>query len=437
MKGTIHNLEGYGFLLSVSEVKALPFPYIRTVLQIENKMLKNKKILLGVTGSIAAYKSAVLVRLLVKAGAEVKVLMTPSAKEFITPLTLSVLSKNPVLSEFSNPASGEWNNHVEAGLWADAMIIAPATADTIAKMANGICDNLLLATYLSARCPVFFAPAMDLDMLKHPSTQQNIDRLISFGNKIIAPANGELASGLEGEGRMEEPENIFDILLKHFSKTLPLDKKKALVTAGPTYEDIDPVRFVGNRSSGKMGFAIAEELARNGAEVILISGPSSETVYNKSIRRIDVESSDEMYEASIKYFAGADVAVMSAAVADYKPEQVAEQKIKKKENGLELSMVRTKDILAELGNKKKKNQFLVGFALETENEIENAKEKLKKKNLDMIVVNSLNDKGAGFKYDTNKITILDDQLQQFNFDLKSKKEVAVDLVSAIISHLKN
>ncbi len=397
-------------------------------------MLKEKKILLGVTGSIAAYKAAFLVRLLVKEGAEVKVVMTDAAKEFITPLTLSVLSKNPVLSEFSKQGTGEWNNHVELGLWADLMIIAPATADSIAKMANGICDNLLLATYLSARCPVLVAPAMDLDMLKHPSTQQNIQRLISFGNEIIEPTDGELASGLIGEGRMEEPEVIIERLSEKFSGNLPLSKKKILVTAGPTYESIDPVRFVGNRSSGKMGFAIAEEFARNGAEVILVTGPSAEIIHNKTIHRIDVESSDEMYKAALNYFPGVDVAVMSAAVADYKPEQVADQKIKKTGAEMELKMVRTKDILAELGNQKKKNQFLVGFALETNNEIEHAKEKLRKKNLDMIVLNSLNDEGAGFQHDTNKITILDNN-RQTDFSLKTKKEVAKDLVSAIVARL--
>jgi len=406
-------------------------------------MLKGKKILLGVTGSIAAYKAAFLVRLLVKEGTEVKVVMTNSAKDFITPLTLSVLSKNPVFSEFSNSNSGEWNNHVELGLWADVFLVAPATADIIAKISSGICDNLLLAVYLSARCPVWIAPAMDLDMFQHPATQQNIQRLVSFGNKIVSPAYGELASGLIGEGRMEEPETIVRELKQHFSlngfagdKKLPLNKKKVLVTAGPTFESIDPVRFIGNRSSGKMGFAIAEELAKKGAEVILICGPSNQTIHNNTIHRINVETADEMYDASLKYFQDVDVAVMSAAVADYKPEKTENKKIKKTGDEISLKLVKTKDILAELGQLKKKNQLLVGFALETENEIENAKDKIRKKNLDLIILNSLNDKGAGFQVDTNKITIIDSNFRQVNFDLKSKKEVAVDIVSAIVANLK-
>jgi phosphopantothenoylcysteine decarboxylase/phosphopantothenate--cysteine ligase len=400
-------------------------------------MLKGKKILLGVTGSIAAYKAAFLVRLLVKEGAEVKVIMTASAREFITPLTLSVLSKNPVLSEFSVPDTGTWNNHVELGSWADVFLIAPATADTIAKMSGGICDNLLLATWLSAKCPVLIAPAMDLDMWKHSATQQNIERLVSFGNKIIAPVDGELASGLIGEGRMEEPENILKALEQHFSsgKKLPFAKKKILVTAGPTYENIDPVRFIGNRSSGKMGFAISEELAANGAEVILITGPSSEIIHNNTIHRIDVESADEMYNACVRYFDDADVTIMSAAVADYKPEFSSNQKIKKQENEIGLKLTKTKDILAELGNRKNKNQLLVGFALETENEVENAKKKIKNKNLDLIILNSLNDKGAGFQADTNKISIIDKAFRQTDFALKSKKEVAKDIVAAIASRL--
>ena len=406
-------------------------------------MIKGKKILLGVTGSIAAYKAAFLVRFLVKEGAEVKVIMTDAAKDFITPLTLSVLSKYPVYSGFSKQETGEWNNHVEFGLWADVMLIAPATADTIAKMAGGICDNFLLAAYLSARCPVWIAPAMDLDMLQHPATLQNIQRLVSFGNKIISPVYGELASGLIGEGRMEEPENIVHELKRYFSqnpdtdnKSLPLNKKKVLVTAGPTFENIDPVRFIGNRSSGKMGFAIAEELARNGAEVTLVSGPSSQVIHNNTIHRIDVESAEEMYEASLKYFADADIAVMTAAVSDYKPENPENKKIKKNVNEMSLKLVMTKDILTELGHRKNKNQLLVGFALETDNEITNAKDKIKKKNLDMIILNSLNDKGAGFQFDTNKITIIDSDFRQVDFELKSKKEVARDIVSSIVSHLK-
>jgi len=398
-------------------------------------MLKGKKILLGVTGGIAAYKAAFLVRLLVKEEAEVKVIMTPAAKEFITPLTLSVLSKNPVYSEFSKPETGEWNNHVEFALWADLLIIAPATADTMAKMANGICDNLLLATWLSAKCPVYIAPSMDLDMWKHPSTQQNIQRLLSYGNKIISPAEGELASGLTGEGRLEEPGNIVSILNGHFSKKLPLNKKKILVTAGPTYENIDPVRFIGNRSSGKMGFAIAQEFAANGAEVTLITGPSSLVIHNHTIHRIDVESSEEMYNACMKHFVDADITVMSAAVADYKPEHAESKKIKKKDNVMELKFVKTKDILSELGHRKKKNQLLVGFALETDNETENAKEKIKSKNLDMIVLNSLNDEGAGFQTDTNKISIIDKALKQTDFTLKSKKDVAKDIVAVIVERL--
>ena len=310
-------------------------------------------------------------------------------------------------------------------------------------MAGGICDNFLLAAYLSARCPVWIAPAMDLDMLQHPATLQNIQRLVSFGNKIISPVYGELASGLIGEGRMEEPENIVHELKRYFSqnpdtdnKSLPLNKKKVLVTAGPTFENIDPVRFIGNRSSGKMGFAIAEELARNGAEVTLVSGPSSQVIHNNTIHRIDVESAEEMYEASLKYFADADIAVMTAAVSDYKPENPENKKIKKNVNEMSLKLVMTKDILTELGHRKNKNQLLVGFALETDNEITNAKDKIKKKNLDMIILNSLNDKGAGFQFDTNKITIIDSDFRQVDFELKSKKEVARDIVSSIVSHLK-
>ena len=398
-------------------------------------MLKGKRILLGVTGSIAAYKSAFLVRLLVKEGAEVKVVMTSSSKEFITPLTLSVLSKNNVYSDFFLQETGEWNNHVELGLWADAMIVAPATADILSKMANGICDHLLLATYLSARCPVFIAPAMDLDMWNHPATQQNIERLISFGNNIIAPTDGELASGLVGEGRMEEPEKIINLLMQHFAGNFPLSKKKVLVTAGPTYESIDPVRYIGNRSSGKMGFEIAEELARNGAEVILVAGPSSQVIHNNSIHRVDVESSDEMYNACLNYFPEVDVAIMTAAVADYKPELEEVQKIKKKEGSMELKLVRTHDILSELGKRKKKNQFLIGFALETDASlaVSNAKEKLQKKNLDFIVLNSLSDSGAGFQTDTNKISIIDSGLKVTRFNLKTKREVARDIVSAMVA----
>jgi phosphopantothenoylcysteine decarboxylase / phosphopantothenate---cysteine ligase len=394
-------------------------------------MLKGKKILLGVTGSIAAYKAALLVRLLVKEGAEVKVVMTQSAKDFITPLTLSVLSKNPVLSEFTNGDKGEWNNHVDLGLWADLLLIAPASANTLAKMANGICDNLLLAVYLSARCPVYVAPAMDADMLKHKATSDNLKRIASFGNNIIAPAKGELASGLFGEGRMEEPEKIMEILNGRGGNENRLRKKKVLVTAGPTYEKIDAVRFIGNRSSGKMGFAIAEAFAQTGAEVTLITGPTSQTIHNSAIRKIAVESADEMYTACMKHFDDADVTVMSAAVGDYKPEHEANGKIKKA-GDLTMKLVRTKDILAEMGKRKKKKQVLVGFALETDNEKAYAKEKLEKKNLDFIVLNSLNDEGAGFTYETNKVSIIDRQNITKQFALKPKAEVAKDIVNAVM-----
>lgn len=399
-------------------------------------MMKNKKIIVGVSGSIAAYKSAFLVRLLIKAGASVQVIMTEAATGFITPLTLSTLSKNPVLTGFTKNAEGEWNNHVELGLWADAVIIAPASANTIAKMANGICDNLLLATYLSARCNVYLAPAMDLDMYKHKATLDNLKRLQSFGNGIIHPGNGELASGLYGEGRMAEPEEILAFLEKEFSKDLPLTGKKALVTAGPTYEAIDPVRFIGNHSSGKMGFAIAEELAAKGAAVTLVCGPNSLTVNNKNIARIDITSAEELYTASVKAFKTADIAVLSAAVADYRPATVAKQKIKKTESSRSIELMPTKDTLAELGKLKKTNQLLVGFALETNNETEHAKAKIKKKNLDLVVLNSLNDKGAGFKNETNKITIIDRNNKSIKFELKSKGEVAKDIVYVIIKRLK-
>ncbi len=395
-------------------------------------MLKGKKIVLGVTGSIAAYKAAFLVRLLVKEGAEVKVVMTAAAKEFITPLTLSVLSKNPVLNEFADGETGWWNNHVELGLWADLFLIAPASANTIAKMANGICDNLLLAVYLSARCPVYIAPAMDLDMLKHGATADNLKRVVSFGNKIIAPTEGELASGLVGEGRMEEPEKIVVLLNETFGGDAVLRKKKVLVTAGPTYEKIDAVRFIANRSSGKMGFAIAEAFAEGGAEVTLITGPTSLSTHNNAIKKIEIESADEMYAACMKHFDDADITVMSAAVGDYKPEHIANGKMKKNAEDINLKLIRTKDIVAELGARKKKKQVLVGFALETDNEKENAKEKLGKKNLDFIVLNSLNDEGAGFGYDTNKITIIDKQNIIKEFTLKTKREVAKDIVNAVI-----
>ncbi|MBP6425989.1 MAG: bifunctional phosphopantothenoylcysteine decarboxylase/phosphopantothenate--cysteine ligase CoaBC [Bacteroidia bacterium] len=399
--------------------------------------MRGKKILLGITGSIAAYKSALLVRLLVKAGAEVKVVMTKAAIDFITPLTLSTLSKNPVYSEYANQETGEWSNHVELGLWADAFVIAPASANTISKMANGVCDNLLLAVYLSAKCKVFFAPAMDLDMHKHPATQENIARLVSFGNQLISATSGELASGLHGEGRMEEPELIIDALEKYFNADLPLKGKKALVTAGPTFEAIDPVRFIGNRSSGKMGYAIAEELATQGADVLLVSGPGNLSVINSRITRVDIESAEEMLNACMKDFSEKDIIVMSAAVADYKPADVASEKLKKKNNEMPLPLIPTQDILALMGEKKGKNQFIVGFALETENELENAKGKLQKKNLDLVVLNSLKDEGAGFNHDTNKITIIDKKGSEYNFGLKSKQEVAKDLVNLIITNITN
>ena len=397
--------------------------------------MKGKKILIGVCGSIAAYKTALLIRLLVKAGAEVKVIMTPSATDFITPLTLSTLSKNPVGLNYFNTQTGEWANHVEYGLWADVFIVAPATANTLGKMANGICDNLLIATYLSAKCPVFFAPAMDLDMYIHPSTKRNIDLLKSYGNQLIEVGHGELASGLSGDGRMEEPEIIFETLRNFFLNSNSLKGKKVLVTAGPTYEAIDPVRFVGNRSSGKMGFAIADQLALRGAEVKLVSGPTSLKNNNQNIQLIVVESAEEMFTACMSDFSKMDVIVMSAAVADYKPMEIADQKIKKKSDELSINLVPTQDILKQMGVMKKGNQFLVGFALETENEVANANDKLSRKNLDLIVLNSLNDIGAGFNSDTNKITIINKAGQQQSFEMKSKNEVAKDLVNVIVESI--
>lgn len=395
-------------------------------------MLKNKNILIGVTGSIAAYKSALLIRLLIKEGANVKVIMTPSSLDFITPLTLSTLSKNPVLIDFVKNKEGEWNNHVALGLWADLVVIAPASANTIAKMSNGICDNLLLATYLSARCPVYFAPAMDLDMYKHPSTIENLKRLKAYGNIIIHPGTGELASGLNGEGRMAEPEEIIDFLKKNTAEQLAFSGKKVLITAGPTYEALDPVRFIGNHSTGKMGFALAEECANQGAEVSLICGPTTLTTTNKSINRIDITSAEELYTAAIKEFQTSDISILSAAVADFKPDTIAKQKIKKTDAAPVINLIPTKDTLLELGKLKKKNQLLVGFALETENEIENAKKKIKNKNLDLIVLNSLNDKGAGFKGDSNKVTIIDKYNNLKEFQLKTKQEVAKDILNTIL-----
>lgn len=395
-------------------------------------MLKGRKILLGVTGSIAAYKAAVLTRLLVKEEAEVKIVMTPSALDFITPLTLSTLSKNPVLSKFAKDESGEWNNHVDLGLWADAIVIAPATADTIAKMANGLCDNLLLACYLSARCPVFFAPAMDLDMMKHPATQENLKKLNAHGVRQLEPGFGELASGLIGVGRMAEPEEIVHQLNMHFATTGSLKGKRALVTAGPTHEAIDPVRFIGNNSSGKMGYAIAEALANRGATVELVSGPTHLTTTHPGIQLTRITSAEEMYNACVSIFPGTDITVLSAAVADYRPTVRADQKIKKGDGGLTLELTKTYDIAVELGKLKKQGQIIVGFALETENEKANAEKKLGSKNFDMIVLNSLQDAGAGFGHDTNKISIISRDKRVREFNLKSKKEVAGDIVNAIV-----
>ena len=396
-------------------------------------VLSGKKILLGVTAGIAAYKTTYLVRLFIKAGAQVKIIMTPASKDFVTPLTLSTLSQNPVYSTFYDKEEENelWNNHVELALWADYFIIAPATANTLSKMTNGSCDNLLLATYLSAKCKVYFAPAMDLDMYKHTSTKENLQKLQSFGNVMIPAESGELASGLEGEGRMAEPENILAFIEKDILSGLPLRNKKVVITAGPTHEAIDPVRFIGNHSSGKMGFELAKEAANLGAEVILISGPSNETVNHSLIQRIDVTNAEEMYNAVHQYYASCDIAILSAAVADFKPSKLASDKIKKKDAELSLKLVPTKDILASLG-KAKENQFLVGFALETSNELENAKGKLKRKNLDLIVLNSLNDEGAGFKKATNKITIIDADENCQKFDTKSKSEVAKDIFNEIL-----
>jgi phosphopantothenoylcysteine decarboxylase/phosphopantothenate--cysteine ligase len=399
-------------------------------------MLEGKNILLGVCGSIAAYKSATLVRLFVKAGANVKVVMTPDSTNFITPLTLSTLSKHPALVDSFIPETGEWNNHVEMGLWADMLVIAPTSANTLAKMAGGICDNLLLAVYLSAKCEVYFAPAMDLDMWKHESTQQNIDKLLSFGNILIPPGNGELASGLYGEGRMAEPEDIIAFLSAEIKKKLPLTGLNALVTAGPTYEAIDPVRFIGNHSSGKMGFAIADQLARLGGDITLVAGPSAQKSKIAAVKRIDVTSAAEMLAACLQYFPGANICVMSAAVADYTPAKPSDQKIKKSDQQLNIQLKQTVDILSILGAKKTNGQVLVGFALETNDEEKNAIKKLQAKNLDFIVLNSLNDQGAGFKTDTNKITMIDRDLQKTTFGLKTKEEVAVDICNKIIGLMK-
>ncbi|MGJ5642089.1 bifunctional phosphopantothenoylcysteine decarboxylase/phosphopantothenate--cysteine ligase CoaBC [Formosa sp. S-31] len=399
-------------------------------------ILSGKNILLGISAGIAAYKTASLVRLFIKAGADVKVVMTPASKDFITPLTLSTLSKHPVESSFFNEDddNAEWNSHVELGLWADLMIVAPATANTMSKMAHGTCDNLLLATYLSAKCPVYFAPAMDLDMYKHPSTKSSFDILQGFGNIMIPATSGELASGLVGEGRMAEPEDIVAFIEQHILGQLPLYGKKIMITAGPTYEAIDPVRFIGNHSSGKMGFEIAKAAANLGAEVVLISGPTNEKLDHSRVKLIPVISAQEMYDAAHAYFNQVDVAILSAAVADYRPKNVASQKIKKAGSTLTLELEKTKDILASLGDIKT-HQFLVGFALETNNELEHAKDKLKRKHLNLIVLNSLKDKGAGFKSDTNKVTFIDEFDNITSCDLKPKAEVAQDLLTQIINKL--
>jgi phosphopantothenoylcysteine decarboxylase/phosphopantothenate--cysteine ligase len=398
-------------------------------------VLNGKKVLLGVSGGIAAYKTASLVRLFIKAGAHVQVIMTPASKDFVTPLTLSTLSKNPVHSSFFNPddENAVWNNHVDLALWADLMLIAPATANTLSKMVTGNSDNLLIATYLSAKCPVYFAPAMDLDMYKHPSSLQSFDSLKQFGNIMIPAENGELASGLSGEGRMAEPENIIAFLEADLESKLPLKGKKILITAGPTYEAIDPVRFIGNHSSGKMGFDIANEAAKLGAEVILIAGPTHFKVKNSSVEVVNVVSAQEMYDACHQYYVDVDVAIAAAAVADYKPKVVALQKIKKAADEFSIELEKTKDILASLGTIKK-NQFLIGFALETQNEIENAKLKIQKKNLDLIVLNSLQDEGAGFKKETNKVTFIDKNFNIEPMELKSKEAVATDILRKVIEH---
>ena len=398
-------------------------------------ILSGKKILLGITAGIAAYKTAHLVRLFIKAGAEVKVVMTPASMDFVTPLTLSTLSNNPVATTFfekGGEETEEWNSHVELGLWADFMLVAPATANTLAKMANGVCDNLLMAVYLSAKCKVYFAPSMDLDMYKHPTTSSSIAKLQEFGNIFISPSSGFLASGLYGEGRMEEPENMVSFIENDILNGLPLYNKKVIITAGPTYEAIDPVRFIGNHSSGKMGFELAKRAANLGAQVSLITGPSTELISHSLIERIDVVSAEEMYNEVHKKYESSNIAILSAAVSDYKPNTISDIKIKKSSDSMSIELVKTRDILASLGEIKK-DQFLVGFALETNNEIENATEKLIKKNLDLIVLNSLQDEGAGFKKETNKVTIIDKFKNISEFSLKSKAEVAQDIFNKILN----
>lgn len=397
--------------------------------------MKGKKIVLGITGSIAAYKAAVLIRALVKKGAEVQVVITPAGKEFITPITLSALTSKPVISEFFSQRDGTWHSHVDLGLWADAMVIAPATASTIGKMANGIADNMLITTYLSMKAPVFVAPAMDLDMFAHPATQKNLEILRSYGNHIIEPGEGELASHLVGKGRMEEPEKIVEVLEAFFNREQDLKGKKVLITAGPTYEKIDPVRFIGNYSSGKMGYALAESCARRGAEVTLVSGPVQVKAQHPSIKVIKVESAHQMYEAAIEAFPTSDAAILCAAVADFTPEVKADQKIKREKEDLILKLVPTEDIAATLGKIKKENQCLIGFALETNNELANARHKLKKKNFDFIVLNSLQDAGAGFQCDTNKITIVDKE-KATPYPLKTKTEVADDIIDRLANLLQ-
>ena len=393
-------------------------------------MLKGKKVILGVTGSIAAYKAAHLIRLLVKEGIEVKVIMTPLAKEFITPLTLATLSRNPILVDFFNPENGDWNSHVDLGIWADAYIVAPATANTIGKMVNGVADNLLLTTYLSAKCPVFIAPAMDLDMFAHPSTRRNIETLRSYGNQIIEPAVGQLASGLEGKGRMEEPENIIQFLEDYFTPKR-MQGKKVLITAGPTYEKIDPVRFVGNYSSGKMGFALAESCAKQGAEVTLVTGPVNRSIKHASVNRINVESAEEMYKAVLSRFDKMDGAILCAAVADFTPLSQSEYKLKRNHDNLIIELKPTLDIAYEVGKIKRHEQFLVGFALETNDEQANAKNKMERKNFDFIVLNSLQDPNSGFGFDTNKVSIIHRSGLQREYELKSKLEVADDIINEI------
>ncbi|WP_108821486.1 bifunctional phosphopantothenoylcysteine decarboxylase/phosphopantothenate--cysteine ligase CoaBC [Dysgonomonas sp. Marseille-P4361] len=391
--------------------------------------LQGKHIVLGISGSIAAYKAASLARLLIKSGAEVQIVMTPSGKEFITPVTLSALTGKPVVSEFFTANDGTWHSHVDLGQWADLMLIAPATASSLGKMANGVADNMLITTYMSMKAPVMIAPAMDLDMFAHPSTHRNLDLLRSYGNIIIEPAAGELASHLIGKGRMEEPENILKVVKEFFAEKQTLAGKKILITAGPTHEKIDPVRFIGNYSSGKMGFALAEECASRGAEVILVVGPVSLKTAHPNIKRIDVESAEEMYQASVEEFPTTDAAILCAAVADYRPAEQYNEKVKREKGDLSLTLVPNKDIAASLGKMKKEGQLLVGFALETNNEEANAIKKIEKKNLDYIVLNSLNDSGAGFQYDTNKVSIINKNGVRKDFELKSKKDVASDIIN--------